>query len=105
MTLEEILSEMYFPGGNIEVMAGDRIPNGQEDKDRKPSEERAKSMNARKMNIRKRIRRTKKRNKPWTREQELDASPKASEHDLGQTDAAMHGIMRGSHPYPGNQGI
>lgn len=105
MRLDELELVEYFPGGDIEAMAGDRIPNATEDTETRPNMKRAKAMNARKRAIRKRISKTKHRTRPWTREEEMDASPSTGEHDLGQSDAALNGIMRGSHPYPGDQGI
>jgi len=104
MRLDELVLE-YFPGGDIGNMAADNIPAAETDVENKPSEQRAKAMNNRKRSIRKRIARTRHRNRRWTQEEIWDASPKTAEHDLGQTDAALNGIMRGSNPYPGDQGI
>ncbi len=107
MRLDEILLMEYFPGATIGNMAADNIPAAETetDSDNKPSEERAKAQNKRKRKIRCRISRTKHRNRPWTREEEMKGSPNVASNDLGNSDAALHGIMRGSHPYAATKGI
>ena len=105
MRLEEILQEAQFGGGHIGDMAAGNVPSRHEDPDALAAEERATAVNDRKRKIRSKIRKAKRRNKAWTQEEIWDASPSTAEHDLGQSDAALAGVMRGSDPYPGNQGI
>lgn len=105
MRLDEILREQNFPGGHIGTMAAGNIPSREEDDNAPAKEEEARLRNARRRAILKRINKAKNRNKLWSWEERMDASPSTGEHDLGQSDAALAGVMRGRDPYPGHQGI
>jgi hypothetical protein len=105
MRLVEILQEAMFPGGDIGNMAASNIPSREEDDNAPAKEDEARLQNSKRRQIRKRIAKVKNRNKPWTKEERMDASPSTAEHDLGQTDAALAGVMNGKNPYPGHQGI
>jgi hypothetical protein len=94
MTIEELFE--YFPGGHIEAMAGQNILSKEEDTEYNQNLNRAKSMNITKMSIKKKLRKIRNRNKPWTKEQDMLASPTYSDHDLGQTDAAIKGLLKSS---------
>lgn len=106
MRLDEIIESVHMFGGDrIDHMAGDNVPSEQEDSNASSYREMNEMSNERKRKIRKAIAKVKNRNKPWTIEQKMDASPSTAEHDLGQTDAALAGVMNGKNPYPGHQGI
>jgi len=106
MRVDEIFESMArHGGGRIDHMAGEYVPNEKEDGNGVQYKQAADSVNIKKRSIRKKIEKVRHRNKPWTIEQRMDASPTTGEHDLGQTDAALAGVMNGKNPYPGHQGI
>ena len=94
MVLEEILPEGLFSGGNIEAMAGKYIPNAEEDADSESATIQGNVRNDRKRRINKSIRKTKRRNKPWTKEDDWEAAPNTAENDLGNSGAALKGLLK-----------
>lgn len=106
MRVEEIIESVHMFGGDrIDHMAGQYVPSEQEDDNSERNEQAARAINRRRRHIRKMIAKVKSRNKPWTIEDKMDASPSTAEHDLGNSDAALAGVMKGDNPYPGHQGI